>query len=210
MKKILTILLILCMVMTVSFSAMAETYNKYIVTASYLNVRQAPGTHSPIVGGLGNGAIVGGGQSVNGWTPITYNNTCCYVCSQYIKIYDPSQKTNSNYTQTDLDLLARVVNAEAGSSWLTDEHQRAVASVVLNRVADSRFPNTLRGVVYQKGQYACTWNGAINKTPTQRAINNAKYVLDNGVTIPKNVVFQAQFKQGKGVWKYIQGHYFCY
>lgn len=114
------------------------------------------------------------------------------------------------YTDYELDLLSRLVNAEAGSDWLTDEHQRAVASVVLNRVADSRFPNTIYSVIYQRGQYSCTWNGMINKTPTQRAIDNARYVLENGITIPPNVIFQAQFKQGKGVWKYIQGHYFCY
>lgn len=210
MKRLLTVLLIICIVSILTVVAMAEEYNtRYIVTASYLNVRQYPGTQYKIVGGMYRGTEVYGGQSVNGWTPVMYNGSRCYVCSLYIAKYNNSASTYS-YTQSDLDLLARVVNAEAGSDWMTDEHQRAVASVVLNRVADSRFPNTIYGVVYQKGQYACTWNGAINKTPTQRAYNNAKYVLDNGVTTPKNVVFQAQFRQGRGVWKYIQGHYFCY
>ena len=120
------------------------------------------------------------------------------------------EQNPSKYTEYELDLLARLINAEAGSSWLTDEHQRAVASVVLNRIADPRFPDTMYSVIYQKGQYACTWNGMINIAPSQRAIDNAKYVLENGVTIPENVIFQAHFKQGKGVWKYIQGHYFCY
>ena len=117
---------------------------------------------------------------------------------------------SNKYTNEELDLLSRIVFAEAGSDWLTDEHQRAVASVVLNRVSDSRFPNTIKDVVYQKGQYACIRNGMINKTPNQRAVDNAKYVLDNGVTIPENVVWQSQSKQGKGLWKQIQGHYFCY
>lgn len=114
------------------------------------------------------------------------------------------------YTDEELDLLSRVVFCEAGSNWLSDEHQRAVASVVLNRVNDSRFPNTIRDVVYQKGQYGCVYNGMTNKTPNQRAIDNARYVLENGVTIPTNVVWQAQFRQGNGLWKYIEGHYFCY
>ncbi len=118
--------------------------------------------------------------------------------------------SSCKYTDEELDLLSRIIFAEAGSDWLTDEHQRAVASVVLNRVSDSRFPNTIKGVIYQKGQYACIHNGMINKTPNQRAIDNAKYVLDNGVTIPENVVWQSQSRQGKGLYKYIQGHYFCY
>ena len=114
------------------------------------------------------------------------------------------------YTEEELDLLSRVVFCEAGSNWLSDEHQRAVASVVLNRVNDSRFPSTIKDVVYQRGQYGCVRNGMINKAPNQRAIDNAKYVLENGVTIPTNIVWQAQFRQGNGLWKYIEGHYFCY
>lgn len=114
------------------------------------------------------------------------------------------------YTNEELDLLARVIWCEAGSNWLTDEHQRAVASVVINRVNDPRFPNTIKEVVYQKGQYGCVYNGMINRTPNQRAYDNAKYVLENGITIPSNVVWQSRGKQGVGVYKYIQGHYFCY
>ena len=207
MKKILTGLLILYMVIAPSLGMATQFNQKYIVTASYLNVRQFPGTSFKIVGCLPIGSIVNGGQSSNGWTPIAYNNGRCYVYSAYIISHNNGLK---KYTQSDLDLLARVVNAEAGSSWITDEHQRAVASVVLNRVKDNRFPNTIKEVVYQRGQYSCVWNGAINRTSSQRAINNARYVLENGVTIPNNVIFQAQFKQGNGVWKYIQGHYFCY
>ncbi|MBE7018429.1 MAG: cell wall hydrolase [Ruminococcaceae bacterium] len=208
MKKILLLLIVLCLMSTCYCNA--SNSNKYVVTASCLNVRTEPNTNSKVVGGLYRGSVITGSEAPNGWTSITYNNRLCYVFSKYLKLYSSSQSTTTSYSSSDLDILSRVVNAEAGSSWLSDEHQRAVASVVLNRVADSRFPNTIKGVVYQKGQYACTWNGAINKTPSQRAINNAKYVLENGITIPSNVVFQAQFKQGNGVWKYIQGHYFCY
>lgn len=210
MKKLLTVLLILSLLITSSFVLKADMLSKYVVTASCLNVRQGPGTHSAVVGGLLNGTVIDGGQSANGWTPIAYGGACCYVYSKYLRLYEIPHSHTPNYTQSDLDLLARVVNAEAGSSHHTDEHQRAVASVVMNRVSDSRFPSTIREVVYQSGQYACTWDGSINKTPTQRAIDNAKYVLENGVTTPTNVVWQSQAKQGKGIWKHIQGHYFCY
>lgn len=115
-----------------------------------------------------------------------------------------------SYTEQDIDLLARVIWAEAGSDWLTDEHQQAVASVVINRTNDNRFPNTIEGVIYQKGQYGCVSNGMINQTPNQRAYDNARYVLENGTTIPENVVWQSQSVQGNGIYKNIQGHYFCY
>ena len=206
MKKIMFILLII--VMSFGIVSQAE-YTQYVVTASGLNVRQSPNTNSPVLGVVKCGSVLSGANSVDGWTPVVWNGTTAYVYSAYVRTV--TSGTNcGQYNSDDLDLLSRVVNAEAGSSWLSDEHQQAVASVVLNRVADSRFPNTIREVVYQRGQYGCVYNGMINRTPSQRAVDNARYVLENGVTIPSNVVWQAQFRQGSGVWKYIEGHYFCY
>ena len=102
--------------------------------------------------------------------------------------------TSNSSSWSDLELLARIINAEAGGC--TDEHQLLVGNVVLNRVADSRFPNTIYEVIYQKGQYSPTWNGAINKTPSQQAYNNAQRLLNGERFCPSNVVFQANFKQG--------------
>lgn len=116
----------------------------------------------------------------------------------------------ASYTQEELDMLARVINGEAGSSWISDKEQRAVGSVVLNRVKSKKFPNTLRGVIFQRSQYACVRDGNYNKKPSKRAIANAKYLLENGTTLPSNVVFQAQFIQGRGVHTKIGSHYFCY
>lgn len=203
MKKLLLILL---MTMCVTNVVSAESQN-YVVTASGLNIRQEPNTNCSVLAVAKYGTILSGENTVNGWTPIYWNGNKAFVFSIYLK---EIISTPNKYTQEDLNLLSRVIFAEAGSDWLSDEHQRAVASVVLNRVNDSKFPNTIRDVVYQKGQYGCVYNGMINRTPNQRAIDNARYVLENGITIPDNVVWQSTGKQGKGVWKYIEGHYFCY
>jgi hypothetical protein len=209
-KKILSTFLIIIILIVGSLAAYAD-YINYTVTARALNIRQQPNTNCAILGVVRMDTPLQGEESLGGWTPILWNEQQVYVCSKYITAQsEPTKNVPANYTQADLDLLARVICCEAGSSWLTDEHQLAVGSVVLNRVADSRFPNTISGVVYQKGQYACVPNGAINRTPSERALKNAKYLLENGVTIPTNVVWQAQFRQGNGVWKYVQGHYFCY
>lgn len=143
----------------------------------------------------------------------------CYVLAKVgnqfyscrITVSEASKTTKKNsYTDYELYLMSHLINAEAGSSWISDEEQRAVGSVVLNRVKDRRFPNTMQKVIYQRGQYSCTWNGSFSKKPSARVIKNAKHVLRNGSTIPKKVVFQAQFFQGKGVWKVLGNHYFCY
>ncbi len=59
------------------------------------------------------------------------------------------------------DLMARLVRAEAGGE--SYEGMVAVASVVLNRVADPRFPNSVEGVIYAKNQFSPVANGSINK-----------------------------------------------
>ena len=59
--------------------------------------------------------------------------------------------TGTNEYNRNLDLLARVIYGEArGEPY---EGQVAVGAVILNRVADSRFPNTIPGVVYQPGAF---------------------------------------------------------
>jgi len=135
---------------------------------------------------------------------------CIVSADENIVIVPDVKEDVKTYTDEELNMLSRIIFAEAGSDWITDEHQLAVGSVVLNRMADSRFPNTMKDVIFQEGQYACTWDGNYYKDPNERAVNNAKYLLENGVTIPSNVVWQSQEKQGKGLWKKIQNHYFCY
>ena len=58
----------------------------------------------------------------------------------------------AKYTDEDIRILATAVYYEAGST--TDQLREYVAQVVLNRVGDSRFPNSIRGVITQPGQYA--------------------------------------------------------
>lgn len=86
------------------------------------------------------------------------------------------------YTQSDLDLLARLITAEAGSQ--PYQAQVAVGAVVVNRVKDTRFPNTLSGVIYQKSngfyQFTPVENGWIDKPATQDA-KNAAYEALHGV-----------------------------
>ena len=111
------------------------------------------------------------------------------------------------YDEDDLYILSHLIYGEAGGE--SDECQLAVGSVVLNRVESSSFPNSIEGVVFAPGQYACTWDGNYDKEPSQRAIDNARYLLENGSTLPDGVVFQAQFVQGE-IYAEIDGEYFCY
>ena len=117
-------------------------------------------------------------------------------------------ETIPTWTTEEHEILTRVLTGECQTgSW---ELQVAVGSVVLNRVAHPAYPSTIKGVVFQKGQYSCTWDGNYYRTPTARNWEVAEFLLRNGSQIPSNVVYQAQFRQGKGVWKKIGSEIFCY
>ena len=61
---------------------------------------------------------------------------------------------------SDLQLMARAINGEArGEPY---EGQVAVGAVILNRVRDSRFPNTIAGVIYEPGAFTAVADGQIN------------------------------------------------
>lgn len=61
------------------------------------------------------------------------------------------------YSSSDYDLLARIISAEArGEPYLG---QVAVGAVVLNRIEHPSFPDSLSGVVYQKGAFSCLDDG---------------------------------------------------
>ena len=83
-----------------------------------------------------------------------------------------SSSTNSN----DLNLLSRLVYGEARGEPYTG--QVAVAAVVLNRVKHSSFPNTIAGVIYQKGAFDVVSDGQINLTPNDTAKKAAQDALN--------------------------------
>lgn len=134
----------------------------------------------------------------------------------------------SKYTYEDIRILATTVYYEAGST--TEQLRQYVAQVALNRVADSRFPNTVKGVITQRGQYNTKYatmeaaqtiknkdaaNGTYN---WETCKNSVKQAMMGKVDMPTNVLYQANFSQGKGVWKsvyfnsgyFASTSYFCY
>jgi N-acetylmuramoyl-L-alanine amidase len=85
-----------------------------------------------------------------------------------------------SYTQAELDLLARLIRAEAESEPYAA--QVAVASVVVNRIKSNQFPDTISSVIYEvsNGYYQFTpvENGWINKPATAQAKKAALEALN--------------------------------
>lgn len=114
------------------------------------------------------------------------------------------------YTPQNVVILSHLIEGEAGDQ--DDACQQSVGQVVMNRVKSKHFPNTVEGVVFAPRQYACTWDGNYDRTPSKQAVRNAKAVLTGNVCVkvPRNVVYQSQFRQGSGIWKQLGTEIFCF
>ena len=80
------------------------------------------------------------------------------------------------YTSSDVYLLAKTIHAEGRGEPYTG--QVAIGAVILNRVRSASFPNTISGVVYQKGAFTAVDDGQINLTPNETAMKAAKDAMN--------------------------------
>ena len=70
-----------------------------------------------------------------------------------------STVTEVPFEVSDRDLLAALIFCEAGSEPYTG--QVAVGAVVINRIRSAAYPNTMVGVIYQKGQFSPVASGRL-------------------------------------------------
>ena len=125
-------------------------------------------------------------------------------------------ESEKSYTDEDLYVLSHIISAEAGNC--QEEMMLYVGSVVLNRVADDRFPDTIYEVVFQTDplQYGPTADGSYYEEPTEGAIKAAEKLLEDGSVLPADVIYQSNEILGEyythldpppGIGKRM---YFCY
>lgn len=84
--------------------------------------------------------------------------------------------STTKQTSSDQYLLAKCIHAEARGEPYTG--QVAVGAVILNRVKNANFPNTIAGVIYQKNAFTCVSDGQINLEPNSSALSAAKDALN--------------------------------
>ena len=116
---------------------------------------------------------------------------------------------------SDLQLMARAINGEArGEPY---EGQVAVGAVILNRVKSSSFPNTIAGVIYQKGAFTAVSDGQINEPIAENStVYKAAQDAKNGWDPTGGCLyyFNPQTATNKWIWsrpfvKNIGKHRFC-
>ncbi len=94
-------------------------------------------------------------------------------------------------SMADFDLMAKTVYAEAK----TEEYngQVAVAEVILNRAESANFPDTIEGVISDKGAFTSWENGAVMAAPLDDECMEAVQDALNGRIFPGTVVY---FREG--------------
>lgn len=139
------------------------------------------------------------------------------------KLPEPVQETEEHsasewWSEDDVFCLAAVIYQEAGGDACSDETRRMVADVVMNRVFDERFPNTIREVLedtpggaLQYGRFALTGvcfpaaaENECEKHAVERAYRIANEVLEgeHSELFENGYIWQAEFSQGSGcVWQ---------
>lgn len=110
----------------------------------------------------------------------------------------------------DILALARIIQAENGGH-KDDEALLLTGVVVMKRVKSDEYPDTIMGVISQRGQYATYEDGTFWNNPSKRSRRIARKILETDIAdkYPDNLVFQAEFKQGSAVYKKLGYEYFC-
>lgn len=149
-------------------------------------------------------------QSKNG---LTVDGVAGPKTLQAMGITSSTSSNSSTYSNSDLNLLARLVYAEARGEPYNG--QVAVAAVVLNRVKSSSFPNTVAGVIYQSGAFSVVSDGQINLSPNQTARSAAQDAI-NGWDPSYGALYYFNPNTAKSSWIWsrpvtvvIGNHRFC-
>lgn len=112
----------------------------------------------------------------------------------------------ADISSDDRTLLAAIIHCEAGGE--PYEGQVAVGAVIMNRVRSSSFPNTVREVVYQKGQFGPAITGKLDRVLASGEIYNSCYEAADAALAGENPVGEALYFGNGSTGQLIGNHYF--
>lgn len=96
------------------------------------------------------------------------------IDNDYEEYVSDDSYTTSSVSDSDFILLCNCVAHEAGSNWISTYNKALVVEVVMNRVYSSSYPDTVYGVITQKGQFSGCWNYADLGTYSSKVTQDVK------------------------------------
>ena len=146
------------------------------------------------------------------YTDSSYDDGSSYTDSSSDTSYDDSSSSDTTDTSTsasssDRELLAGLIYCEAGNqSW---DGKVAVGAVVLNRVASSSFASTIKGVIYESGQFSPAGSGWLDSVIANGSIPSSCYDAADAALAGENPIGSAMyFNTGSGKGIKIGAHQF--
>jgi len=132
-----------------------------------------------------------------------------------VSIRAPKTKISNEKIGANMDdvyLLAKIIHAEAKGEPL--EGKIAVGNVILNRAKLRHFPDTVRDVIFQKGQFQPVSNGSIYQKPDPESIKAAvmayqKNVVGNALYFYNPALTEDRWIRSRQVVKRIGNHVFA-
>lgn len=132
-----------------------------------------------------------------------------------------SQRPSQKLTHEEIILLAKTAQAEAGPFKGHEVSQRMVTKCILNRLDSAKYPDTLKGVIYDKRggtQFSVAYDGSLDKVVLEdKTLINVYEVVMYGYDMPFNVQYFYASYLGEGSWvkslavyKEVQGTVFAY
>ena len=89
---------------------------------------------------------------------------------------DAAAKKGGTVSSNDVYVLSKIISGEArGESYLG---QVAVGGVIVNRVKNPNFPNSVYGVVFEPGAFTAVSDGQYYRSPTSSAIKAAQTAIN--------------------------------
>ena len=147
----------------------------------------------------------------NSYTDSSYDDGSSYDSSSDTS-YDDSSSSDTTDTSTsasssDRELLAGLIYCEAGNqSW---DGKVAVGAVVMNRVASSSFASTIKGVIYESGQFSPAGSGWLDSVIANGSIPSSCYDAADAALAGENPIGSAMyFNTGSGKGIKIGAHQF--
>lgn len=141
-------------------------------------------------------------------TDIATQEECCVEIPECrLLIIEPDNLEEETYYDS-LELLAICVEAEAGNQPL--DGRRMVADVILNRVDNPGFPDTIEGVISQPYHFSSYWDGGMDKVtePSELTIKAVQMELEER-GYPGLLYFrEGEFSEYGAPWKKVGDHYF--
>lgn len=182
-----------------------------LYTTTKVNLRKIPSIKSKILSVININTAVKPIKQSKKWVKVKYKNKTGYIYKKYLSKKKKKNRWNIKLSKQEISDLNQIVYYESRGE--CDIGQQSVVEVILNRIKSKKFPNTLNGVISQKGQFSSysLLGGTKNKEEYDTVKKNVIKTLTGGTSIlPNNYLYFSMYghKDHRDMVQ-IGSHQFC-